>query len=126
MRMTRLDWPLLLLTIAGNRKLRVCAIPFAAGRSTNIERGASNGIACGCSAPLSRAKEKPAQTGARLGQRQYSEGGQGVSVVGSTETPAPAPAEGVAAPAVSVENKGQLDAAIQQAKDKIADLEQRS
>jgi hypothetical protein len=54
--------------------------------------------------------------------------GDGVSVVGSTETPAAAPApvpgEVAGAQAVPIENKGQLDPAIQQAKDKIASLEQ--
>ena len=51
-----------------------------------------------------------------------------MSVVGSTETPAAAPApvpgEVAGAQAVPIENKGQLDPAIQQAKDKIASLEQ--
>jgi len=124
MRMTRLDWPLLLLMIAAtasSASARSHSQQSAQPTSSAAPQTESPADAARHSREQKKSQPKPAHV---WDNDNIPKEGNGVSVVGSTETPAPAPAEGVAAPAVSVENKGQLDAAIQQAKDKIADLEQ--
>src|ERR1700733_14929258 len=124
MRISRLVWSsfLLLFTIAGT-------LSSAAARSQQPAQQASSG------APQA---ESPADAARRAREQKKSQPkpaqvwdndnipkkGDGVSVVGSTEAAAPVPAEAPGSQPVPVENKGQVDPAIQQAKDKIASLEQ--
>lgn len=124
MRMTRFGWSLLMLTIAVTARsapARSQSQQAAQQTSSAAPQTESPADAARHSREQKKSQPKPAHV---WDNDNIPKRGEGVSVVGSTETPAPAPAEGVVAPAVSVENKGQLDAAIQQAKDKIADLEQ--
>jgi len=124
MRMTCLDWPLLLLMIAATAS-SASARPHSQQAAQQTSNAAPQTESPADAARHSREQKKSQPKTAHVWDNDnIPKEGNGVSVVGSTETPAPAPAEGVAAPAVSVENKGQLDAAIQQAKDKIADFEQ--
>jgi hypothetical protein len=122
MRISRLGWPLLLFTIAATASSARSQSQQPAQQTSNAAPQTElPADAARHSREQKKSQPKPAHV---WDNDNIPKEGNGVSVVGSTETPAPAPAEGAAAPAVSVENKGQLDAAIQQAKDKIADLEQ--
>lgn len=124
MRMTRFGRSLLMLTIAVTARsapTRSQSQQAAQQTSSAAPQTESPADAARHSREQKKSQPKPARV---WDNDNIPKEGNGVSVVGSTETPASAPAESATAPAPPVENNGQLSAAIQQAKDKIADLEQ--
>jgi hypothetical protein len=124
MRMTRFGWSLLMLTIAVTARsapARSQSQQAAQQTSSAAPQTESPADAARHSREQKKSQPKPAHV---WDNDNIPKQGDGVSVVGSTGAPASAPAESAMAPATPVENNGQLSAAIQQAKDKIADLEQ--
>ncbi|MFZ0038650.1 MAG: hypothetical protein WAK91_14565 [Candidatus Acidiferrales bacterium] len=123
MRITRLGWPLLLFTIAATSSSAPAqsqSQQTAQQPSDSAPKTESPAEAARHSRELKKSQPKPAHV---WDNDSIPKQGDGVNVVGSTAPPVSASAAPEAS-AESVENKTQLDAAIQQAKGKVASLEQ--
>ncbi len=123
MRITRLGLPLLLFALA-------VTASSAPGQSQSQQPAQQPSTAApktespADAARLAREQKKNQPKPARVWDNDNLPAqGDGVSVVGSTTAPSAAPAV-APGPEMSVENKSQIQSAIQQAKDKVAGLEQ--
>jgi hypothetical protein len=124
MKITRLGWPILLFTLAA-------ASSAAMAQSQSQQSAQQSSDDTSKQDPLVEAarktrEQKKAQPKAAhvWNDENIPKQGEGVSVVGSTET-APAPGEAAPAPhPVSAQDKAQLNSAVRQAKEKVAALEQ--
>jgi hypothetical protein len=124
MKLSQLRWPFLFLALAAMSSAAIAQSqtqPAAQQSSDSTSKTESLADAARKAREQKKAQPKPAHV---WNDDNIPKQGEGVNVVGSTETSAPTPEEASAPQPVSIQDRARLDSAIQQAKEKVAGLEQ--